>query len=272
MHNLSTKTQEQKRALNREFKSKMLNKIVETISTTEIRDLIGFRGGAILHLAYSSPRYTNDLDFIWLNSNDFETKSKIISILSEQKLKVEDYPMEFKIKKCNEEVLRLSYTIRTNESGFNPTFIVESADNTKDKIDLINYNTSKGYIRVEKPEDILIDKIIATMNRFKTRQSIKDTDVFDISFLTNKKRFITNDIIYTKSENYDIERFEVMELLLESSTYIDLNRNKIWNSITEQLDSTHVLNIDKDLVIMHALHVLKYTYNILKNGEQLTLF
>lgn len=272
MYKLSTKTQEQKKALNREFKSKMLNKIVETISTTEIRNLVGFRGGAILHLAYSSPRYTNDLDFIWLNSNDFETKSKIISILSDHKLKVEDYPMELKVKKCNDDVLRLSYSIKTDESGFNPTFIVESADNTNEKIDLVDYSTSNGYIKIEKPEDILIDKIIATMNRFKTRQSIKDTDVFDISFLTNKKRFITSDIIYSKSESYNIKEYEVKGLLSESSNYIHLNKNKIWNSITEQLDSTHVLNVDKDLIIMHTLHVLKYTYNILKKEEQLKLF
>jgi len=265
-------THEQKKALTREFKSKMLNRIVETISQTEIRDMVGFRGGAVLHLAYSSPRYTNDLDFIWLQSDSFENKSKIISILSENKLFVENMPMKFNVKKFDANTLRLSYCIETGDENFRPNFIIESTDKSNEVYDLVKRNTPHGYILVEKPEDILIDKIIATVNRYKTRQSIKDTDVFDICFLMNKKRFLTSQTIVQKAEYYNINYNEILNLLTESSEYIKYNKNKIWNNICEQLDSTYILNIDRDIIFGTTLNILKYTREIMLKESQMKLF
>jgi len=263
---------EKKKALNREFKSKMLHKIVETISHTEIRDMIGFRGGAVLHLAYSSPRYTNDLDFIWLQSDSFENKSKIISILSEEKLSIESIPMNLNIKKMDENTLRLSYNIESNDGGFKPTFIIESTDKSNEVYDLVKRNTSKGYIQVEKPEDILMDKIIATINRFKTRQSIKDTDVFDMCFLMNKKRYLTGEKIIDKARYYNINQSELLQLISESSEYIKYNKNKIWNNICEQLDSTYILNIDKDIIFGVTLNIMKFSKDLLIKEGQMKLF
>lgn len=266
------KTHEQKKALNREFKSKMLHKIVETISHKEIRDMIGFRGGAVLHLAYSSPRYTNDLDFIWLQSDSFENKSKIISMLSEEKLSIESIPMNLNIKKIDEKTLRLSYNLETHDESFKPTFVIESTDMGNCSYDFVQYNTSKGHILVETPEDILIDKLIATIERFTRRQSIKDTDIFDMFYLMNKKRFITSENLYKHADFSLYSKREMLDLFGDSSNYIKLNKNKIWNSITEQLDSTYLLKVDEDMIFATALNLIKHTRDILVKESQMKLF
>lgn len=269
---LNAKTHEQKKELTRELKSKMLGKILETVSHSEIRNMVGFRGGAVLHFAYSSPRYTNDLDFVWLQSNSFENREKIISILSEKKLEVEGFLMNFNVKKNNEDAFRLSYTIDTFEKGFTPTFVVESTDKYFTTLEMIKYNTSKGFVLIEKAEDILLDKIIASVNRYKERGSIKNSDVFDMFYLSNKKYTLSAKKLIENGLKYGICSEEMIHLLDKVYLHINQNKDTIWDDVKSQLNFPLIDYIKGNDIFYFTHNILKHSRNLIMSGLQLEIF
>ncbi|MDD5650948.1 MAG: nucleotidyl transferase AbiEii/AbiGii toxin family protein [Candidatus Nanoarchaeia archaeon] len=150
------------------------------------------QGGGALHFIYSSPRYSNDLDFVAPYFT--ENKKSLIRKLSEDLKNYQTFT--FKNLKLDRNFLRTKYSIQDgNEVG--SIDILEQTSN--------DFKTIEGAfspLLVETPKEIYADKIISILGRMMKRGSIKGTDLFDLDFLIKMYEAPEMDLIVKKANNY----------------------------------------------------------------------
>lgn len=141
----------------------------------ELHENLILQGGGALHFIYSSPRYSEDIDFV---CPDFRNKKDEL---------VEKLNKEMRI---NKDIVYPS-TLTSKDNFLRQSYHFKEANKPKGKIEIQEqianeYKKTVGKftpIQVETPNEIYSDKIIATFYRIQLRNSIKDTDIYDLNYI-----------------------------------------------------------------------------------------
>lgn len=218
------------------LRDEVLNRTLRQVAESEV--LSGemvFQGGGALHFIYSSPRYSEDLDFVAENLD--ERKDDIVSEFGPIEFEGRQIDPEVK-EKMGGELIRISYQTGENQ----PSGKVEIFDQRA-----LDAEMAEGAhpVTVESPEEIYADKVVATFGRMDKRGSLKPTDLFDLDYLnTNFEAQASADMIERKAETYDIEN-----LLTESNKedivdYIENSSNH--DEFRSQINDTLVPDVAKN--------------------------
>ena len=180
----------------RSFKRNILReylqyKILEAIYESSIGTKLSFMGGTCIHILYSNPRFSEDLDFDNLNIKieDFEVLSKYIK----RKLELEGYTVELKIK--SKDAFRAFFRFpnilhESGLSGYKEEKLLVQIDTEPQNF---YYNPEKVIInkfdvfsRINTvPIDILLSQKIFCIF---SRKRIMGRDFYDIIFLMAKTK------------------------------------------------------------------------------------
>jgi hypothetical protein len=158
-------------------RDEILNKLLYHIaSSPSLSSGLILQGGGALHFVYSSPRYSNDLDFVCPNFR--QDRDALIAELAKE-FKIHDtVGYSPRIAKVEDGYFRVSYD-PSKDQGL--VVRVEVKDNTAE-----DFYPAKGAfspLLVETPQEIYADKIVASLHRMARRGSLKSTDLFDLDHL-----------------------------------------------------------------------------------------
>lgn len=170
--------------------------------------LVFFKGGTALHLIYSSPRFSEDLDFtVELMEKDFVklTKSVFDRLAREEDL-------EFKERKT---VAGKRYLLVAQPSVLSYKTFINLDYSFREKV----LEPRQSIIKTDYPilfnsfvyhlseEEICAEKIRAIMTRKKGR------DLYDLWYLFNKKVSLKNELVKEKLKYYGLEKVKNTEIL-----------------------------------------------------------
>ena len=163
-----------------------------------------FQGGTCLRIVYNSPRFSEDLDFVF-KQRDSSYFSKLEDILSNIEnfitektlftektiLTLQKDSESFKRFKLNIFIKKLRKITINLEFANIPSYIND--------LEILSYDFFNFPVRKESLEEILSDKVVA----FGLRNYIKGRDIWDIFFIKAKSsKEIKKDIILKKLEDY----------------------------------------------------------------------
>jgi hypothetical protein len=176
-----------------------------------LREGIVLQGGTTLHLAYQSPRYTADLDFVW--ARKLPDKGTMI----QEMVAMEVGPVEGRIlvsslKKDDGRLVRIAFSLPM-EPGFAPTVNLEGFD-APPIFGSRLYKTPYGPVEVETPLELLVDKVVAALARPAEQQRIKAGDIFDLFYILSNFEDKLPDImaISAKAASYRLDYSNPTEL------------------------------------------------------------
>ncbi len=240
----------------RKIKDVLEETIICRISGNEfLRSALVIQGGAALHFAYSSPRYTNDIDF---GGQIRENKKRIIKELAGLMPMIEGLRVNFSVKKEAENFIRVSYSIPF-EKRFKPSVCVEGG-HIPPLLDTVNYNTPFGFVKMENPQEIMADKILASMQRLAERGSIQGTHLFDFFFITQTHSIsIPAELLLKKAEHYSfrITAQEIPERIRQVMKKIEETRDRVIENVSRQLGEAYTANFDFQKMLEVALGFLE---------------
>jgi len=193
------------------------------------------QGGNCLHFIYSSPRHSQDLDFVLANKSTSITKiiDMIGSVLSAK------YNVETSRNYLNK--IRLIERVKYWKDDSNIRGIIEVADQIS-----LQPTTTEGEFHpllVELPSEIYADKIIATLERMDTRGSIKATDLFDLLYIKETLKITPGeDELRAKAESYKSKGWN-KETLNKTLNYILSGKN--FDKMEEDIRKSMLPDISK---------------------------
>jgi len=160
--------------------------ILKEIFDSEIGESLIFKGGTALRLFYSSPRYSDDLDFSIIKKINFKILEKIAkkTIIRNSNIKINDLWNKYNTMLCefkiNEEWKKMPFFIKIEISKRE----LAQIEDTEIKLARENDFGLEILGRVFKLEILLKDKINALNNRDEPKDYF---DVWYIGQLLNKK-------------------------------------------------------------------------------------
>lgn len=244
-----------RRAASRKIKDVLEESIIYRISSNDfLRDTLVIVGGAALHFAYSSPRYTNDIDF---GADLVGNKKKIMIELANLLPELDGNPVKFSVKKELDFFIRVSYIMELG-NGFTPGVSLEGG-HTPPLMGTVDYQTPFGYVRMESPAEIMADKILASMQRLEERGSIKGTDVFDFFFITQTHQVeIPHEILLKKAVYYSFPLgiSDVAGRIKQVMKKIEATKETVIKNISRQLTEAYASNFDFQKMLEGALAFL----------------
>lgn len=177
------------RRRNRLLRDEMMEAYLRALSEyPALRDIMTLQGGGAMHFIYDSPRYSADLDFVTGAYMADELEKYAKELLTE----VDGYRVETKVRKTAKGMLRMGLCLGQKTrgksdkkldrlSGHLPGVSVEIFSHDTDTSKL--RDTNFGGIVSESPSEILLDKIVASIDRLAVRGTIKVTDIFDMHYI-----------------------------------------------------------------------------------------
>ena len=219
--------------LNKEKHQLMMGKILRDIySDISISSLLGFKGGTSAYFFYNLPRFSTDLDFDLLSSNEEDKKivyDKILEIIKKYGKIKDNY-----IKKYTIFAL-LSY----DEKDFNIKIEINTrklVENIKEKYEIKKYLGIS--MMVAKKEYLFAGKISALTMRNKTAMR----DIYDLNYFTKNNWDIDNEAVKSISSK------ETKEQLLSSLEVIEkIKDNEIMTGLGELVKEEEKDWIKKEL-------------------------
>ncbi|MDD4737723.1 MAG: nucleotidyl transferase AbiEii/AbiGii toxin family protein [Candidatus Pacebacteria bacterium] len=219
--------------LNKEKHQLIMGKILRDIySDISISSLLGFKGGTAAYFFYNLPRFSVDLDFDMLSTNEEDKEiiyNKILEIIKKYGIIKDSY-----IKKYTIFAL-LSY----DEKDFNIKIEVNTrklVENIKDKYEIKKYLGIS--MMVAKKEYLFAGKISALTMRSKTAMR----DIYDVNYFTKNNWEIDNEAVKSISNK---ETKDQLSLCLEVIEKI--KDNEIMTGLGELVKEEQKDWIRKDL-------------------------
>lgn len=222
-----------------EHKTIMVQILKEIYSQTDIGPILGFKGGTAVYLFYNLPRFSVDLDFDLLNSNEekfvYEKVKKILQNFGEIKEEA---------NKSNTIFFLLSYSYGTINIK-----IEISKRSFKSEFELKDYLGVS--MLVMKQEDIFASKLIAASQR----KSLAIRDFFDIWFFLKNNWPINEQIIEIrlnkKLPKYLADLIEIIESKINEINILAGIGELIDNKTKDWLRK----NLKQDLIFMLKLKI-----------------
>ncbi len=165
-----------------------------------------FQGGTALRLFHNNPRYSEDLDFVVREGEgiiDLDTymdkaagfvaySYPFLESVETHRQKAEEDFRRSRLKTVSEDP---EQRVRINVELFDvPSYMNEAR--------ILSYPPINPAVRVERPEEILADKVTALSGR----EYIKGRDIWDIYFLTEQKDMdIDLSLVSKKIQDYGME-------------------------------------------------------------------
>lgn len=222
----------------------------------ELYENLVLQGGGALHFIYSSPRYSEDLDFV---CPDFRIKKDELVDKLNKEIKINSDIVYPKLSKLQDNFLRQDYKF-------------EEANMPKGKIEIQEQIANESQktvgkfapIEVETPNEIYADKIIANFHRMQSRNSLKDTDLYDLNYiLTVLNGNPTEEEIEKKAKDYDFYGFnkknahDIMNFILNRENHEKFKKNL---NRTLMPDVFNTLNINEQYFEKGAELFRKYLH------------
>ncbi|MDO8553180.1 MAG: nucleotidyl transferase AbiEii/AbiGii toxin family protein, partial [Candidatus Micrarchaeota archaeon] len=207
-----------------------------------LRDAIAIQGGGALHVAYGSQRFTNDLDFVWLGEP--LSLELLLNLVDSDKL---GHSISSRISKSDDRFVRATYSVNA-EKGFISSFHLEGyAASPLFVCNSVQLSTGSS-INVESPAEILLDKIVASLDRFEKRGAIKQTDIFDIHFILSLLKvqdFLLSDIV-RKFASYaiTIDESQLVGRLHTLIAYLSEKKESVAAVLSKNLDVSSAEEFD----------------------------
>ena len=196
------------------FRETLQKAILTSFSKEGLFQNIVFQGGTALRLFHDNPRYSEDLDFV-LREN--QGSIKIANFLKKTRDFIAySYPfleeVETRTQKAESDLQRyiikttsenLDQAVRINIELFDiPSYLNETK--------ILTFSPFQPVVRVEKPEEILVDKVTALSGR----KYIKGRDLWDIYFLTEQKDLSVDlPLLLKKIKDYDMNESDLINEL-----------------------------------------------------------
>ena len=214
----------------------------------KLAEKVYFKGGTCIHLAYSSPRFSEDLDFLTLLSEK-EIKDLLKNVMKSFKLEIPEIrltfiycgkkSLRFRLK-YESKLLKYPQTIRLDFS-LEKIFLEPNNFSLKTKFPISSFSL----ISCQKEEEILAEKIRAFLWRGKGR------DIFDLWYLLDKGIPINRELLKKKLKmaglKFNESSFlEKIKKYPEKKIYLDLGKflpgdyRKIIPQLKEKLVSFYV--------------------------------
>jgi len=158
-------------------KTEVMKSFLGAVGRSKFAEDLVLQGGGAMKFVYGSPRYSVDLDFVlrtprqnWLH---FMEVGKVLPDLF-------GHPITSSPKKVGEKMLRIAMVLQLGN---------REALSTKVEICAVPSQSSHleesqvGKVLVESPEEIVLDKLAANIDRLRRKNFIKTHDVFDFFYV-----------------------------------------------------------------------------------------
>ncbi len=183
--------EEKARMLNARVKSvyqeEMQKAILTSLSRKGCFDDIVFHGGTALRLFHGNPRFSEDIDLVLIEGNDYFDLSRYM--VNVERTCLDTFPflkdVNVKVQKHEHELQRYILKAISEDSRQNVRIHIEIADvpSYQNSPKILNFSPFQPAVRVEDEEEILADKIRA----LGYRPFLKGRDLWDIYFLNSER-------------------------------------------------------------------------------------
>jgi predicted nucleotidyltransferase component of viral defense system len=243
----------------RVFQEEMQKAILTSLSRKGCFDYIVFHGGTALRLFHGNPRFSEDIDLVLLEGNDYFDLSKYM--INVERTCLGTFPflqnVKVKVQKNEQELQRYILKAISEDTKQNIRIHIEIADvpSYRNSPKILNFPPFQPAVRVEDEEEILADKVRA----LGYRPFLKGRDLWDIYFLNSERSVeLDVDLVVRKISDYN-----------ENVNEIDIRYEKIKKKI--QTDGLSILSNEMDRFLpKHVLDSYRPIYKeILKSVIQL---
>ncbi len=227
--------------------------ILSYLSDKGVDKNLVFQGGTSLKIAYGSPRFSVDLDFVRTPVGDDDLKRLCDGLDRYLKERYPDFDFELKVQKDTPDLQRVILKIS------HPSF-PNKVKIPIEKFNVLAYTREKHkddemVLTVEAQEELMADKIVALM----FRKFVKAGDVYDLYYLAERGvkpniyliRFKIND--YGETLSRDTVENAIERLREAKNELPDRFRryfiHEDWERITAYLDEI----IEKDIEILKSV-------------------
>ncbi len=196
------------------FREEIQKAILTSFSKEGLFQNIVFQGGTALRLFHDNPRYSEDLDFV-LREN--QGSIKIADFLKKTRDFIAySYPfleeVETRMQKAERDLQR--YIIKTTSENQDQAVRINielfDIPSYLNETKILTFSPFQPVVRVEKPEEILVDKVAALSGR----KYIKGRDLWDIYFLTEQKDlYVDLPLLLKKIKDYDMDESDLFNEL-----------------------------------------------------------
>ena len=246
-----------------EYKARMLNARVKSVFQEEVQkailtslsrkgcfDDIVFHGGTALRLFHGNPRFSEDIDLVLKEGNDYFDLSKYMVYV--ERTCLDTFPflqdVNVRVQKSEHELQRYILKAISEDSRQNVRIHIEIADvpSHQNSPKILNFPPFQPAVRVEDEGEILADKVRA----LGYRPFLKGRDLWDIYFLNSERSVeLDRDLVVRKIDDYN-----------ENVDEIEVRYEKIKKKIQE--DGLSILSNEMDRFLpKQVLDSYKPIYN-----------
>lgn len=159
-------------------KDRILVQSLYSLADSELAESMILQGGGALHFIYSSPRYSDDVDFV---------DTTILDGVDAYANRLHQVGTAYPVNKIKVMSSGMGVRAKWGHSETSPLAKIEvearhAADSSRSK--------GKFPLLIKSPADIYADKIFANISRYNSRKDsgqfpFKPTDLFDLDYLVN---------------------------------------------------------------------------------------
>jgi hypothetical protein len=157
------------------------------------------QGGGAVHHVYGSPRFSADLDFAQQPDHD---QARLHAALSEAAAAATDAWGACAVEPATSKGRLHRQKLRvTPRAGASYVLAVERYEVPAREPEILPTRDGGTRVRVESAAEIVADKVVAAVDRFSSRGTLKLRDLFDVAFLLDRGR-PGRDLVIAKLGDY----------------------------------------------------------------------
>ncbi len=187
------------------LREEMQKATLASLSRMNAFNHIVFQGGTAIRIFYNSPRFSEDLDFVLNGDTAFDLASRAEEL--ERYISSEFHYLQeirVRVQKNTGDIQRIAVRSISDIPSQRLSINVElfSVPSHLNSPKILAYPPINPVVRVEAPEEILVDKIIA----IALREYLKGRDIWDLYYLTNQLNVSTDrELLAKKAGDYGAE-------------------------------------------------------------------
>jgi len=249
------------------FQEHLQKTILTYLSKKTAFNHIVFQGGTALRIFYNNPRFSEDLDFVLKNSKEKYDLSKNTQTIKNHIKNTYPFLEETttKSQKTNTKIQRTIIKTISQNPHQKIQIHIELAQipSYKNQPRILNFPPFNPAITVEKPMEILADKITA----LGLREYIKGRDLWDIYYLTVEHKIkIDSKLVSQKIKDYEYTKEQYFEKLrITKGLLKEKGKNVLENEMKRFLPKSLLDQYQGQFGTINE-HVINITRNIL--GEK----
>jgi predicted nucleotidyltransferase component of viral defense system len=160
-------------------KAEVMRLFLAALSRSPFAGDLVLQGGGAMKFVYGSPRYSVDLDFVLSSPTDLSRFSRLGDILPDAL----NHPLKAAARRLSDKMFRVSLVLKLDQRELLSTkveicsVVSETAHIEK---------SESGNTLTESPQEILVDKLTANLDRLQRKGFVKTHDIFDLYYLMNR--------------------------------------------------------------------------------------